>query len=158
MIELDIKIGAKELYDYMLMHTYNSSAGILGSGFGALLVVVGVLKGQILYVIFGLVLLCYLPWTLFLKSRQQAASNPAFAQPLHYVLDDNGLTISQGEETATQAWEDMVKAVSTGKSIIIYTSRVNATIIPKEQTGDLYAAVVEMISTHMPPRKVKIRA
>ena len=51
----------------------------------------------------------------------------------------------------------MHKAVSTGRSIILYTSRVNATIFPKRQLGDQKMAVVEMISTHMPPAKVKIR-
>ncbi len=158
MVELDVKIGAKELYDYMLMHTYNSPSGILGSGFGGVLVVAGALRGQWIFVIAGIFLLLYLPWTLFIKSRQQAANNPAFQESLHYVLDESGLTISQGEATATQAWEDMVKAVSTNKSIIIYTSNVNATIIPKDQMGDLYMSVLEIISTHMPPKKVKIKA
>lgn len=157
MVELDVKIGAGELYDYMLMHSYNSPAGIMGSALGAVMVVVGASKAEWIFVIAGIVLLLYLPWTLMIKSRQQAA-NPVFQEPLHYVLDESGITVSQGEVSTTQAWEDMVKAVSTNKSIIIYTSRVNATIIPKNQTGDLYSAVIEMISTHMPPKKVKIKA
>ena len=56
------------------------------------------------------------------------------------------------------AWGDMYKAVSTGRSIILYTSRVNATIFPKRQLGDSKASVIEMISTHMPPARVKIRS
>lgn len=157
MVELDVRISSKELYDYMLMHSYNSPAGIMGSTVGGLMVVVGAARGQWLFVILGIVLLLYLPWTLFIKSKQQAAS-PVFQEALHYVLDENGITISQGDVSTTQAWEDMVKAVSTNKSIIIYTTKVNATIIPKEQTGDLYTSVVEIISTHMPPAKVKIKA
>ena len=110
-----------------------------------------------LLLIGGIVLLLYLPWTLFIRSRQQALNNPAFKQTLHYILDENGLTVSQGEESGTVAWEDMVKAVSTSKSIILYTSKVNATIFPKKQMGDKKAAVIEVISTHMPPNKVKIK-
>lgn len=158
MVELDIKIGAGDLYDYMLMHNYNSLAGIMGSVLGAVLVMVGLAKTHWIMVIAGVILLLYLPWTLFIKSRQQILNNPVFKQPLHYVLDDNGITISQGETSTNQAWDDMVKAVSTGKSIIVYTSRVNATIFPKNQMGDQKAAVIEVISTHMPPKKVKIRA
>ena len=121
------------------------------------MVIVALAKGQWIFLIGGIALLLYLPWILLIKSRQQALSNPVFQQPLHYVLDEQGITISQGETSTCQAWEDMVKAVSTGRSIIVYTSRVNATIFPKNQMGDKRAAVIEMISTHMPPKKVKIR-
>jgi hypothetical protein len=52
----------------------------------------------------------------------------------------------------------MVKAVSTGHSIIVYTSRVNATIFPNRETKDKRMDVIRMISTHMPPKKVRIRS
>ena len=158
MVEVDIKISAGDLYDYMLMHSYNSPSGIMGSTLGAVMVLVALSTKQWLFLIGGLALLLYLPWVLFIKSRQQAINNPVFKQPLHYVLDENGITISQGETSTTQGWEDMVKAVSTGRSIIVYTSPVNATIFPKEQMGDKKAAVIEMISTHLPANKVKIRS
>lgn len=157
MVELDVKIAAGDLYDYMLSHAYNSASGLLGSTVGAVMVVFALSTKQWIFLIGGIVLLLYLPWTYFIKSRQQALNNPAFKQPLHYVLDEKGLTVSQGEESGTVAWEDMVKAVSTSRSIILYTSRVNATIFPKRQMGDKKMAVIEVISTHMPPKKVKIR-
>ncbi len=158
MVEVDIKIGAGDLYDYMLMHSYNSPAGIMGSALGAVMVLVALSTKYWLLLIGGIVLLLYLPWVLFIKSRQQALNNPVFRQPLHYVLDENGITISQGETSTTQVWENMVKAVSTGRSIIVYTSRVNATIFPKSQMGDKKTTVIEVISMYMPPSKVKIRA
>ena len=157
MVELDVKISAGDLYDYMLMHTYSSFSGLFGSLVGALLIVLAAYTGQFLFVIVGAVLLLYLPWTLFIKSRQQVLTNPVFKQPLHYMLDEQGLHISQGEVASAIGWEDMVKAVSTGRSIILYTSPVNATIFPRKQMGDQTAAVIEMISIHMPPKKVKIR-
>lgn len=157
MIELDIKIEAGDLYDYMLRHSYNSSAGILGSALGAVMIIVALAQGQWIFLIGGLALLLYLPWILFIKSRQQILNNSTFKETLHYKLDDEGLTITQGGAEAKQGWGDMHKAVSTGRSIILYTSRVNATIFPKRQLGDQKMAVVEMISTHMPPAKVKIR-
>jgi len=157
MIEFDVKIGAGDLYDYMLAHSYNSASGILGSGVGAVMVTVALMKAQWVLLIGGIVLLLYLPWTLFIKSRQQVLSNPTFKEQLHYVMDDEGITVSQGDVTQKQAWEDLHKAVSTGKSIILYTSKVNASIFPKNQLGDRKGLVIEMISTHMPSRKVKIR-
>lgn len=157
MVELDIKINSGDLYDYMLMHTYNGASGILGSCVGAIAVIVGLASKQWIFLIAGIVLLLYLPWTLFLKSKQQVLNNPAFKESLHYVLDEDGITVSQGELSEGQSWENMVKAVSTPRSIIVYTSRVNATIFPKRELGDKTPYVIEMISTHMPPAKVKIR-
>ncbi len=158
MLELTVKIEAGDLYDYMLMHSYNSPAGLVGSAFGALLIVFAFATQQWIFIVLGLVMLLYLPWTLFIKSRSQILSNSSFQEPLQYTLDEEGLTVSQGEAQEKMAWEDMHKAVSTGRSIIVYTSRVNATIFPKRQLGDNRSAVIEMISTHMPPAKVKIRS
>ena len=158
MIKLTVKIEAGDLYDYMLRHSYNSPAGILGSAFGAVLIIFALASQHWVVLVLGALMLLYLPWTLFIRSRKQILSNPSFQEPLQYVLDQTGLTISQGEEEAGMAWEDMYKAVSTSRSIILYTSRVNATIFPKRELGDQKAAVIEMISTHMPPGKVKIRS
>lgn len=158
MIELDVKIESGDLYDYMLRHSYNSPAGIIGSCAGAFLVILAVVTRRWIYLVFGIIVLVYLPWTLFLRSKQQVMSNASFQQPLHYMLDDQGLTVSQGEESMQILWEEMHKAVSTGRSIILYTSPINATIFPKSQMEDRKNSIIEMISTHMPPAKVKIRS
>lgn len=157
MLELDVKIEAKDLYDYMMAHSYASPAGILGSCLGALGVVVGLMTKQWIYLILGVVILVYLPWTLYLKSKQQVLNNPAFKNPLHYILDENGITVSQGEQSQSQAWENMYKAISTSGSIIVYTSPVNATIFPRRALGEDLSQCIEIISTHMPAKKVKIR-
>ena len=158
MVELDVKIEAGDLYDYMLMHTYNSAAGIMGTAFGAILILLAVGTQRWAFIALGAVVILYLPWTLFVRSRRQVLSNPSFQKPLHYVLDEEGLTISQGEDSVRYLWEEMHKAVSTGRSIILYTSRVNATLFPKRQMEDKKTDVIEVISTHMPPNKVKIRS
>ena len=155
-VEFDVKIDAGILYDYMLHHTFTGFSGIVGTAVGALMVVAFGMTKSWLYLIAGLVILLYQPWSLFLKSRQQAL-NPAFKEPLHYRLTEEGVEVSQGETKEFQAWENMVKAVSTGKSIILYTSRVNASIFPRRDLKDSLSGVVEMISTHMPPGKVNIR-
>lgn len=156
-VKLNVKINAGDIYDYMLFHQYTSAPGLIGSSVGALLVVAFFMNRQWIFLIAGVIILLYLPWTLFIKSRQQALLNPAFKQELQYILNDEGLSVSQGEEMQTQKWEDMHKAVSTGRSIIIYTSPINATIIPRRCMTDCRTDVIHVISTHMPPKKVKIR-
>lgn len=157
-IEFDVKIDGGVLYDYMLHHTYTSAQGLLGTGVGALMIVAFAMQRNVIFLIAGIVILGYLPWTLFLRSRQQALTTPAFKKPLHYKLDEEGITVSQDEAEEKQEWEQMYKAVSTNRSIIVYTSKVNASIFPKKDLGDKKAKVIEIISTHMPPAKVKIRS
>lgn len=156
-VKFEVKITSGDLYDYMLHHTYGSFSGLIGAVAGALMVVAYFAGASILCLIGGIVVLLYLPVTLFLRSKQQYLSNPAFKNPLHYTLTDEGITVSQGEEEQTQAWDAMYKAVSTTKSLIVYTSPVNAAIFPKRDLGEKASGVIEMISTHMPPKKVKIR-
>ena len=84
-------------------------------------------------------------------------NTPAFKEPLHYKLTEEGIEVSQGEQVQMQKWEDMYKAVSTQRSLIVYTSRLNASIFPRQDLAELTPGVIEMIATHMPPSKVKIR-
>lgn len=156
-IEFDVKMTSGDLYDYMLHHTYGSMSGLIGAVAGALMVVAGFSGAGVLCIIAGIVILLYLPVTLFLKAKQQFLANPAFKQPLHYKLTEEGIEVSQGEEVQSQKWEDMYKAVSTTKSLVIYTTAVNAAIFPRRDLGEQLPAVIEIISKHMPPKKVKIR-
>ncbi len=155
-LEFDVNISAGDLYDYMLRHTYSAASGILGSAVGALGVVAFFMNGYPLYLILGVVILFYLPVSLWLRAKRQAL-DPVFKQPLHYKMTEEGVSVSQGEEEQFQRWEDMYKAVSTGRSIILYTSMVNASIFPKEGLGEKRQDVIAMISTHMPAKKVNIR-
>ncbi len=156
-IEFNVKITPNILYDYLLHHTYGKLQGLLGALVGVLMLLLFASNRQIICLIVGVVILLYLPWTLFIKSRQQILRTPAFKKPLHYRLTDEGIEVSQDDTTERMNWEDMVKAVSTMNSIVVYTTPVNACIFPKKDLGDRKYKVIEMISTHMPPKKVKIR-
>lgn len=155
-LEFDVRVNAGVLYDYLLRHTYTGSAGILGSAAGALGVVAFFLKGYPLYLILGLAILIYQPAALYLRARRQAL-NPVFKEPLHYRMTEEGVFVSQGETQQFQKWEDMYKAVSTGRSLILYTSRVNACIFPRRDLGEKQADVIAAISQHMKPGRVQIR-
>lgn len=157
-LEFDVKITGNDLYDYLMYHNFTSLSGLLGTMVGALMVVGFFMNTQnVILLIAGVVILLYLPWTLFIKSRQQIVNNPAFKKPLHYVLSDEGIMVSQDEVEQMQKWEDMFKAVSTRNSIIVYTTKYNACIFPRRDMGEKTTKAIEMISTHMPPSKIKIR-
>ena len=85
-IEFDVTVTKNTLYDYLLYHTYTGLSGILGTVVGALLLVGFFMTGKIVYLIAGLIIILYLPCTLFLRSRQQFLTNPAFREALHYKV------------------------------------------------------------------------
>lgn len=155
-LEFDVQMNVGVLYDYMLRHTYSGIAGILGSVAGALGVVAGMLTHYPLYWILGLVILVYQPVSLWLRAKQQALL-PVFKEPLHYKMTEEGVSVSQGETEQFQKWEDMYKAVSTGKSVILYTDRIHASIFPRKDLGDKQTEVIAAICAHMPSKKVQIR-
>lgn len=156
-MEFDVKVTTGVLYDYLLFHTYTSFSGMLGTLVGVFLLMAFVSTRYVIYLIAGVVLIAYLPGALFLRAMQQAQNTPAFRQPLHYKMTDEGVSVSQGENEEQQSWDSCVKAVSTAKSIILYTTRTTASIFPKKDLGDKKEVLIQMISTHMPPKKVKIR-
>ena len=87
----------------------------------------------------------------------QVKNTPMFQKPLEYELTEEGITVRQGEQELKNSWGDFTKAVSTGKSVLLYMGRVRAMILPKECMGEQYEEVLKIIHTHMPPKKVKIR-
>lgn len=157
MVECDVKISAKELYDYNLKYTYGKPINIIAEIAGVLAVCYGIYSKNIPLAVIGAAVLVYLPVTLWIRSAQTAALTPAFKKPLHYVLDDDGLTVSQEDQTQTVEWDKCIKAVSTSRSILLFTSAVSATIFPRDQLGDKTALVIRTIAAHMPPEKVNIR-
>lgn len=156
-IEFDVHMNVGVLYDYSLYHTYRSMAGILGTFVGILLIANFARFKNPLYLIFGIVCILYLPVALYMSCRKQMLSVEAYKQPLHYKLTDEGIEVSQGDIVQGHGWDAVIKAVSTGKSIMLYTGKNVATIFPRADLGDDTADVIKYICAHVEPKKVKIR-
>ena len=135
-VEFDVKISPSVLYDYLMYHTYHSLSGLLGTIVGAMLIVAFFMNMKVILLIAGIVVIVYLPWTLFLKSRQQYLNNESFKKPIHYRMAEEGIEISQGDSSQLLEWEKVYKAVSSSGSILLYTSKYNACMLPKKELGD----------------------
>ena len=72
-------------------------------------------------------------------------------------MTEEGVFVSQDGQEEMQEWPNMYKAVSTPKSIILYTTKVNACIFPRKDLGTDVPKLMEIISVNMDPKKVKIR-
>lgn len=156
-IEFDVKMTTSKMYDYMMYHTFHGMQGILGEMVGLLLMVAFFMTYKPLYLIFGLIVIFYLPVTLFFNAKKQVTLQPVFKEPLHYTLDEEGIKVLAGDQTDAQPWENMKKAVSTSKNIIVYTGKNTATLFPRADLGEKETEAIKIISMYMDPKKVNIR-
>ena len=77
---------------------------------------------------------------------------------LHYEVDEEGLHVSQKEESALLPWEQIYKMVATKHNVLVYSSRINAYVIPRAQLGESYAALQTPVSyTHLDVYKRQVR-
>ncbi len=160
MVEVDVKLTAADIFDYLLMHVYNSAWGNFLTVLGTLMVLRTLITGAWGWLVLGVIILLGMPVALYVKSSRQCGAEE-FCADVHYRMEEDALTVtrtvSERKESTQFLWADMYKAVSTNRSIILYTSKNEAEIFPKQDLGDQRAAVIEMISTHMAPDKVKIK-
>ena len=163
-VKFDVKMTKNAMFDFMLYTSYTSLGGILGVVLGGLTLLIGIrqvmadnLSGAAMFFVVSLVFLVFTPLNMKAKAGLQVANTPMFQKPITYELTEDGVIISQEDASATVKWDEIQKAVSTNKSVILYVTKIRAFIFPKESLGEQYSVAVKMISTHVPPKKVKIR-
>ena len=156
-LEFDIEISAADLYDFMLYHTYTGFSGLFGTVIGALFVIYFTMTGVWYYLAAGLLIIFYIPCSLFMRAKKQALTNNFFKKPIHYSLSDEGIRVTQDEYDMTLPWDKIVKAVASGRSIFLYTSKVNAWIFPKHILTTHKNDLIQMVSEYVAPDKIKIK-
>lgn len=160
MVETDIKLTVGDLYDYNLRHSYTKISTLLATVVGIAGIAVGLYWRQqywMMMVAIGALLVLYMPITLFVKSSQTIALSPVMKKPVHYLMNEEGITVTLDGQSQTLPWSGVVKAVSTGRSIIIYTSKNSASVFPRKQLGEALPALIQTIATNVEPKKNKIR-
>ena len=163
-VKFDVKMTRNAMFDFMLYTSYTSFSGISGvvlGGAGAFLAVQKIASGDFTAAVpFLLVAIFFLignPFNMWTRAAEQVLKTPMFQKPITYEMTEEGVVISQDDQEVLNEWVNFQKAISTNKSLILYVTKVRAIILPKESLGEQYAAAVQMISTHMHPKKVKIR-
>ena len=162
--KFQITMTQKDIFDFMIYHAYTHVSGILGVVIGVVCLALGVTQfqqGSELIAaaewFLALAFLVYTPFSLWHKSGEQLKKTEMFREPISYEVNENGVAAGQGKNRQQYPWNSFYKAVSTNQALIIYMSKAQTLILPIGQLGENYAAVVQVISTNMPPDKVKIR-
>ena len=141
--EFDFQMDEKTLGDFYMSYNMSGISAFIWPILGVLSIVIAILSGgttpityRLLYVVFGLIFIFYIPWDLKRKAKKQIAKNPAYAKPIHYVLDEAGITTVQEENSATLEWKHFSKMKRTKRSMILYMRNRNACVVPLKVFGD----------------------
>ena len=141
-IKFEVKMTKKAMFDFMLYTSYTSLSGIIGVIFGGVTLVLGIRQCMFgsystaaTFFLFAAIFLIGNPLHLKARAAEQVMRSPMFQKPISYELNEEGIRISQDEQSVLNEWGDFRKAVSTGQSVIIYVTKVRALIFPRESTG-----------------------
>ena len=133
-LKFDITLTAEDMYRFNMYQTYSGFHGWFSIAFSILIfVVAGVTRGKIeaAYTALYIVFLVYPPVSLYLRSKRTLAMSEVLRGTLHYEVDEEGLHVSQKEESALLPWEQIYKMVATKHNVLVYSSRINAYVIPR---------------------------
>ena len=140
--EFDFQMDEKTLSDFYMSYNMSGISGFLWPVIGVISIALAIFAGEavsttyrLIYLLFGLIFIFYIPLDLKKKAKKQLAKNPAYAQPIHYVLDEEGVTTIQGENSATLEWKHFSKIKRTKKSLILYMRNRNACVVPLAAFG-----------------------
>ena len=130
--EFDFQMDENTLGDFYKSH---NTGGFLWPMIGVFAIGLAIISGgttpisyRLLYVLFGLLFIFYIPFDLKRKAKKQVQTNPIYAQPIHYILDEEGVTTIQGENEAKVTWDKFSKVKLTKKSMFLYMRNKNACV------------------------------
>lgn len=163
-VSFDTQINPKELFRFNMYQTYTTAQGPISI---ALAVLVFVMAGVTfsnrmagygaLYLALGVMFLVYIPLTLWTRAKQTLKKNQVLAGVLHYTISEEGVGVAQGGDSGLLPWTDVYKIISTKRQVLIYSSRVNAYIIPRDRLGGQYEALKSLVQAQLPPYRVRMK-
>jgi len=154
--EFDVKMKTGDMFAFMLRQQYFGTRGIIFLLFLVIVLGFSVFKWDnmdqtarviIIFVLF--IFLVFSPIQLFLKAKLQAVSAERFQMATHYAVTEEGITISQSGEVLELLWGHLAGYKKSSKRIYVYTTRVSAIIMPKDQIGEEnYAYLLTQLAAH----------
>lgn len=166
-LEFDIKLEAKDMFRFNMYQTYTSFSGWSSVLFAFAMFGLsaytfytygeGAVAKALLYIAVGIFLLVYIPLTLWMRANRSIKTSPVLGNVLHYHVDEDGFTVTQGEASGVLAWKQIYKMVATKRLVLVYSNRVNAYVIPRTQLGAHYVPLAKLATGKLPKFRVNMK-
>lgn len=162
-VSFDVKLQAKDLYRFNMYQTYSGIHGWVSIVLAILSwVMAGATFGQaelpytVMYIVCGFLFLFYLPVTLWVRANATIRTNAVLSGTLHYEVSEECIRVTQGEDSGELPWDMIYKMVSNKNQVLIYSNRINAYIIPREQIVEQYDSLREIAQKKLEKFRVKL--
>ncbi len=163
-VKVEVRMDENAMTELMLNRIYSSGAGIaalvlavVNVVFFAVLLFKGRYLNMLAFLILPVLVLVVLPWIVGRKVRKRMEHAVKLRAPVTYEFDAEGVRTTTIDDSGKASWGKFKRAVSRKNVIILYDASKQAIVLPAEQLGDDYTAVVDLIFAHMPAPAVRIR-
>ena len=123
-----------------------------------------VLQDEIVFTIFSLLILLYMPLSLSLRAKGTINANPIFSAPLHYSLEKEGIRffteLDLGKDVETESklrWENVYKIVKTRHELLVFSNQVSAFVMPLREIADKYSVIRDIFVEHVEDHKLELK-
>ncbi len=161
-VNFKAKVDAKHLYEFQMYHSYHSIQGILSIVVAVLCLIAGISSiGRVsatytaLYFLFMFLFIVYMPLSLLLRAKQQSILSDIFKEGLDYTIDEKGIITRFKKEKGELSWNQVTKVCQSRHNLMIYSSRVNVYVIPKEEMGEKSEQVMQLVKKYVSEEKLK---
>mgnify|MGYP001116542732 CR=1 FL=1 len=144
------QLKANDIFKFSLAYTYSGLQLILAIAMVAVGVYMcvtgmGAADGIVLIVLFVVVN----PLMLYVKAKKQAIENPVYKIKTYYTLNEDGIFVELGEDSATIEWARVLKISHVMGLNILYTGRKQAFVFPDYALGEDKDKMLSYMKEHM---------
>lgn len=161
-MEFDVTLTEQDMVRFNLYHTFSKFASWLAMGCAVFAFFVaawsyGRVSGTltVIYVLIGAFVLVYLPGNTILSAKHRTRLVPELLMPLHYHIDEKGVTVSREDDSAELTWDKIFRVVGVKTAVYIYSSRIHAYVIPRTALGEDTAKLKELCASHLEARRIR---
>lgn len=159
MSKITVRMTKEALYDFLLYHAYSKFSGFLINILGFAVIFLGVFSfatgrtgaaGVTFYLIAAVVFIGYTPMQLKVRAKKQVEVNPEYKGPVEYIFsEEDGIMASWEGGGRHVGWAEVTRAVVAPKTIGVYYGKEQALIFPKQDFGEEFLPVYQMIVRHL---------
>jgi len=163
-VEFDSVITENALNNFKIYHNLHNVGGIfqyIFAVFALAMCGLGIaFKMSTQYILmmglFGGFFLLYPSISMRLNSKKQMKRVEAFKAPMHYVVSEEKIIVSQGENSEELSWDQVYKIVFTGKNLVLYLSAMRANVLTVDTMKESAIDFVEIGRQKLKPFQVKV--
>lgn len=176
-VEFDVQLKKQDVFRFNMYHSYHRFQTWFFTVLGVVITFLGFttfdeveLMYTMMYILCGLIFVFYTPLNLHTASKLAMKKGNPLSAKLHYTFSEAGVGVSYAddrpeteeeemERASTQMvdWKQLYRIVETGRYVFIYTSRVNASILPKEQIGEQLVLLKELMTQEVSSYRLKLK-